>query len=273
MLTWTNEKRKLKELIAWPKNPRQINEEQARRLRQSLSEFGQVIPICIDRENMIIDGHQRKAVWGMADEYGMDYVVDVRVASRKLTDEEQQKLTIFLEKAKGDWDFDALANWFNADDLIDWGFTEKELDLAMWPVEDLPDDPGVDMNRAEELREEWGVETAQLWQLGEHLLFCGSADKAGINCKIAIYDPPFDWSWQQQDNALSWVRWETAVLMGLRNSFPLAQRSDFCHWWVWDSGMARFGGQGYKPMSGCALVSSDTLQDECNVGESEYLNE
>ena len=130
-LTWTNEQRRLSDLVPWDKNPRQINKEQARRLRQSLAEFGQVQAICIDPDNMIIDGHQRKAVWGMADEYGMDYVVDVRVASRKLTDKEQQKLTIFLGKgAAGEWDFDALANFFQVDDLIEWGFKEYELGIA-----------------------------------------------------------------------------------------------------------------------------------------------
>jgi len=129
-IIWTNEKRKLGDLTEWEKNPRQINKDQARRLRQSLSEFGQVQAIAIDPDNMIIDGHQRRAVWGMADEYGLDFVVDVRVASRKLTDKEQQKLTIFLGKgAVGEWDFDALANFFQVDDLIDWGFKEYELGI------------------------------------------------------------------------------------------------------------------------------------------------
>ena len=208
-LTWTNEQRRLSDLVPWDKNPRQINKEQARRLRQSLAEFGQVQAICIDPDNMIIDGHQRKAVWGMADEYGMDYVVDVRVASRKLTDKEQQKLTIFLGKgAAGEWDFDALANFFQLDDLLDWGFDERELDLDLWPVDEPPEDPGADLDRAEELREKWGVETGQLWELGEHRLICGDCTDAAVverlmggeRAEIEIHDPPYgmrlntDWS-------------------------------------------------------------------------------
>ena len=199
-LTWTNERRKLGDLIEWDKNPRQINKDQARRLRQSLAEFGQVQAICIDPGNMIIDGHQRKSVWGLADEFGMDYIVDVRVASRKLTDKEQQKLTIFLGKgAAGEWDFDALANFFQVDDLIEWGFEERELDLDLWPSDEPPEDPGAELDRAEELREKWGVSAGQLWQLGEHRLICGDCTDAATLEKLideerysVLTDPPYN---------------------------------------------------------------------------------
>ena len=198
-LSWTNEKRKLGDLVEWPKNPRQIDKHQARRLRQSLSEFGQVHAICIDPDNMIIDGHQRKAVWGMADEYGPDYAVDVRVANRKLTDKEQQKLTVYLQKASGDWDFDTLASYFDVDDLLDWGFDEAELDLELWGVPEPPEDPGAQVDKAEELREQWGVETGQLWQLGEHRLICGDCTDADVVAKVMggelarmiFADPPY----------------------------------------------------------------------------------
>jgi len=136
-------------------------------------------------------------------------------------------------------------------------WSNKELDELMKSIADNgvgTTDVEPQTDKAEELQQKWGVESGQTWKLAEHTLFVGSAEKAKINCKIAIYDPPFDWSWQQQDNCLSWVRWETSVLMGLHYCMPLTQRHDFCHWWVWDSGMARFGGQGYKPMSGCAIV-------------------
>lgn len=35
-IVWRNERRKLRELIPWPRNPRQINKQQAQRLAQSL---------------------------------------------------------------------------------------------------------------------------------------------------------------------------------------------------------------------------------------------
>ena len=73
-------------------------------------------------------------------------VVDVRVSSRKLTKKERQKLTIYLEKAKGDWDYDALGNYFEQDDLIEWGFEEYELG-----IEEVPEFPEEVADNAEYL--------------------------------------------------------------------------------------------------------------------------
>ncbi len=40
------------------------------------------------------------------------------------------------------------------------------------------DDPGPKFDEAEALRKKWGVESGQLWTLGEHRLMCGDATKA-----------------------------------------------------------------------------------------------
>ena len=61
-ISWTPSKRKLRELIAWEKNPRQIKAAEAQRLRQSFDEFGQVQTLAISPNGEIYDGHQRKAV-------------------------------------------------------------------------------------------------------------------------------------------------------------------------------------------------------------------
>ena len=126
-LTWTNEKRKLSDLVPWPRNPRQIKVDQVKRLQESLDEFGQPETIAIGPGNEIYNGHQRLKSW--ADKHG-DLEVDVRVANRELTEKEREKLTVFLHKgAAGEWDFDVLANEFDVDDLLDWGFEDWELQL------------------------------------------------------------------------------------------------------------------------------------------------
>ena len=131
-ITWANEKRKLSELVPWERNPRQITDKQAKRLEESFEQFGQVEIIAIGPENQIYNGHQRLKV--LSQKYGADYEVDVRVASRALTEKEREKLTVFLHKgAAGDWDFDVLANEFELDDLLDWGFEEKDFELNFAP--------------------------------------------------------------------------------------------------------------------------------------------
>jgi len=161
-IAWANEKRKLSQLIPWPRNPRQIKSDQVARLQESLEEFGQPEVIAIGPGGEVYNGHQRLKSW--AAKFG-DIEVDVRVASRALTEKEREKLTVFLHKgAAGEWDMDTLANEFQFDDLIEWGFSEKEL-LGLDFGDEPPEDPGAQIDRAEELREQWGVELGQLWRI------------------------------------------------------------------------------------------------------------
>lgn len=126
MIDWTNERRKLHELIPWERNPRTIRNAQAERLADSVETFGQVETLAIGPNGEVYNGHQRLSV--LAGQYDMDYEVDVRVASRPLTERERQQLTVYLhEGATGQWDWDALANSFNFDDLVTWGFDEDNL--------------------------------------------------------------------------------------------------------------------------------------------------
>jgi DNA modification methylase len=197
-ITWTTERRKLSDLKPWPRNPRQIKQDQAQRLAQSFDEFGQVETIAVGPDDDIYNGHQRLNV--LMQQHGGDYEVDVRVSSRALTEKEREKLTVYLHKgAAGEWDWDALANNFEFDELLDWGFDEKELTGLDFGDDEPPDDPGAQVDRAEELREKWGVELGQLWQLGEHRLICGDCtDRAvvervmgGEKAGMVFTDPPY----------------------------------------------------------------------------------
>jgi hypothetical protein len=138
-ITWTNETRKLSELVPWERNPRQIREDEAQRLAESLDEFGQVDIIAIGPGGEIYNGHQRLNVW--AGEHGPDLEVAVRVASRELTEKEREKLTILLHKGTiGEFDFDLLANDFELDDLLEWGFSESDFQLDWGDDGDVSED-------------------------------------------------------------------------------------------------------------------------------------
>lgn len=135
-ITWTNEQRRLSELIPWERNPRKIEDIEAQRLGKSLSDFGQVQTIAIGPDNSIYDGHQRQLVWSALDKFGPDYVVDVRMSSRLLIEKEREKLVIYLHKGTvADWDWEQL-DTFELSDLQDWGFKNYELGIV-----DDPDDP------------------------------------------------------------------------------------------------------------------------------------
>jgi DNA modification methylase len=60
-------------------------------------------------------------------------------------------------------------------------------------------DAAPQVDRAEELRQQWGVESGQLWQLGEHRLICGDCTDAAVVARLmggekagtVITDPPY----------------------------------------------------------------------------------
>jgi hypothetical protein len=139
-ITWANEKRKLRDLVPWEHNPREIHEREADRLGESLELFGQIQTIAIGPDNTIYDGHQRRLVWSVLPKFGPDYEVDVRVSSRPLTEREQQQLVVYLHRGtNAAWDWDELGNSFDVPDLLDWGFSENELQLSWGNDESLLD--------------------------------------------------------------------------------------------------------------------------------------
>ena len=126
-LTWNTEKRKISELKGYSKNPREISKGQFKQLLTSIEKFDYVELIAIDIDNTIIAGHMRvKALKKL--NRGKE-IIDVRVPSRKLSEEEFQEYLVRSNRNHGSFDADLLANAFEISDLLDWGFSMEELEL------------------------------------------------------------------------------------------------------------------------------------------------
>ena len=121
-------------LIEADYNPRQISPNDFESLKDSISKFGMAEPLVVngnaEREGIVIGGHQRLRA---CKALGMKNVPCFVVS---LTKEEEMELNVRLNRNQGEFDYDALANIFDAGDLIDWGMTARELDMEF----DLPDD-------------------------------------------------------------------------------------------------------------------------------------
>ena len=218
---WTNEKRKLSDLKPWQRNPRQIKDKQAKLLAESFSDFGQVETIAISANGDIYNGHQRLSV--LAGKYGMDYEVDVRVSSRDLTEKERERLTVYLHRgATGEWSWDELANW-DMSDLLTWGFEESDFPFDVAPATNEGADAEPQIDKAEELRQKWNVQSGQMWQLGEHRIICGDCtDRAvvervmgGEKANMLLTDPPYGVSYADKN------KWLNAVAFGNRIQTPI----------------------------------------------------
>ena len=59
-ITWSTEVRKVKDLILWDKNPREITKTAFKRLLDKIKRFGFHSVIVIDIDNTILSGNQRK---------------------------------------------------------------------------------------------------------------------------------------------------------------------------------------------------------------------
>ena len=128
-LTWTNEQRKLSDLVPWEHNPKRMTKKQADGLRQSIEHFGFAVPFLVSPTGDIYDGHQRQTLMGAIKDYGPNATVDVRVSSRPLTDDERRELVVRLRQNQASWDFEGLANLYEREELLEWGFEPEELGL------------------------------------------------------------------------------------------------------------------------------------------------
>lgn len=128
-ITWTNDTRRLSDLVPWEHNPKRMTKKQADGLRLSIERFGFAVPFLVSPDNELYDGHQRQTLMGAIKEYGPNAVVDVRVSSRPLTDDERRELVVRLKQNQAGWDFDMLPNLYEKEELIEWGFELEELGM------------------------------------------------------------------------------------------------------------------------------------------------
>ena len=122
--------RKITELIEADYNPRRLTETQYKQLKNSLSTFGLVDPILInineERKNIIIGGHQRTKVWS---DLGNDTIPCIEL---NLSLDQEKELNVRLNKNTGEFDFDMLANHFDEDQLLYFGFEENDFGKDMF---------------------------------------------------------------------------------------------------------------------------------------------
>lgn len=117
---------KLNDIRLNDKNPRTINKRQLDKLVKSVQEFPEMTelrPIVVDENNTILGGNMR---YRAMQKLGMNTAEVVRVTG--LTDEQKREFIIKDNVAFGDWDWDALADEWDTQELNDWGLDfDKEL--------------------------------------------------------------------------------------------------------------------------------------------------
>jgi len=130
--------KKISELNEAHYNPRELTKTQHESLKSSLKKFGFVNPLLINkhpnRKNVIIGGHQRVRIWS---ELGNDTVPCVEIV---LDPDAEKELNVRLNKNNGQWDWEMLANNFDPNDLLSWGFDESELSIDLGEEDDFEEE-------------------------------------------------------------------------------------------------------------------------------------
>ena len=183
---------KAQDLIMAEYNPRQLTKDQYTQLKDSIERFGLVDPLIVnknkDRKNILVGGHQRLRI---ARKMGM---VDIPCVEVDLKLDQEKELNIRLNKNVGEWDYDSLANYFDVGELMDWGFSDDELQF----YEEEPKQGLIDDDEIPEV-EEAITKQGDLWILGEHRLLCGDGTiKSNVeyllenkNIDLILTDPPY----------------------------------------------------------------------------------
>ncbi len=182
-------------LKPWGKNPRR-NDPAVKKVADSIQRFGFGAPLLARRETReVIAGHTRLKA---AEVLGLD-LVPVRWLDLS---EREAHLLALADNRLGElaeWDDSAVAEILS-------DYSLDDADLAGWSAKDLeeigasldPGEPAADaepqIDKAEELRQRWGVEAGQTWRLGRHTVWCGDSAQCplGSDAPTLFFDPPWD---------------------------------------------------------------------------------
>ena len=220
-------------LIPYARNAKKHDDAQVAQIAASIREFGFNNPVLIDQDNGIIAGHGRVLA---ARKLGLAEVPCIRLGH--LTDTKRRAYIIAdnrLTETGGGWDTELLAL-----ELEDLRLDDFDLDLTGFEAaaleeilgdgmgdagSDLPEDTEPEIDRAEELRQKWGVETGQLWKLGEHRLLCGDSTRAEDVARVmgedlatlVVTDPPYGVSYADKNAFLNAVDKGCSVQTAIAN--------------------------------------------------------
>jgi len=189
------------QLLAHPGNFRRHPAPQRDALRGSLDELDIIAPVLVNRlTGHLLDGHAR------VEEYLGAGIEKVPVAYVEVPPEKEALALLSLDPiaAMAVADTEALDALLHEASTADEGLQRMLDDLAkqagLYVAKNPTEDPGAELDRADELQEKWQVEPGQLWVAGAHKILCADCcDEAAVDrllegekCQICWTDPPWN---------------------------------------------------------------------------------
>jgi DNA modification methylase len=183
---------KLSKLKGNPNNPRIIKDDKFKKLVKSINDFPKMMalrPIVVD-ENFIVQGGNMRLK--ALQEIGFKDIPDEWVKQVKDLSEDEKKQFIIKDNVGfGEWDWDDLANNWDAEQLTEWGLDIPNFEAEVLEAEEdnytIPDEIKTD------------IVLGDLFEIGEHRLLCGDSTDSdqvaklmnGQKADMVFTDPPY----------------------------------------------------------------------------------
>ena len=173
-----------------PNNPRLVKDDKFKKLVNSIKTFPEMLkirPIVVNNDMVVLGGNMRLKA---CKEAGLKEVHIIKADA--LTEEQQREFIIKDNVGFGEWDWDLIANEWDAEQIEEWGldiplFESDEVLEAEEDDYDIPDDLKID------------VVLGDLIEIGEHRLLCGDSTDSdqvaklmnGEKADLLLTDPPY----------------------------------------------------------------------------------
>jgi len=171
-----------------PANPRVITDHKFEKLVKSIKDFPQMLelrPIVINDDMVVLGGNMRLKACKKA---GLIEVPIIKASS--LTPEQQKEFIIKDNVGFGEWDWEMIANQWDAEQVTDWGLDIPDFKIEVEAQEDdyeIPDEVQTD------------IVLGDLFEIGEHRLLCGDSTDSDAVVKLLdknvpdllLTDPPY----------------------------------------------------------------------------------
>lgn len=254
------------QLLANPGNWRIHPKAQQDALAGAIAEVGYIRSVTVNkRTGHVVDGHLRVT---LAMRQG---VKSIPVEYVDLTPEEEDEALATIDPiaamAAADKEkLDALLQDVKSGDAaVQAMLAELAEGAGLYLDKDKPEDPGAQVDKAEELRQKWQTEMGQLWQLGDHRLICGDCtdrmvvERAmdGERAALAVTSPPYGVGKSYEKKGLE--GWFATVRPAIANLCAFAKIVvwQLADWYCTGSqfieptlaySIQMFAEQGYKPL-------------------------
>lgn len=194
---------KIGDIKANPNNPRIIKDEKFAKLVESIRNFPQMLelrPIVVNSDMVVLGGNMRLRACKQA---GLKTVPIIQ--ADELTPEQQSEFIIKDNVGFGEWDWDMLANEWDAEKLNDWGLDVPDFKATELEAEEddyeMPDEVQTD------------IVLGDLFEIGQHRLLCGDSTDSDQVAKlmsetkadVVVTDPPYNTGMKPSGDAKAWL--------------------------------------------------------------------